>query len=402
MRLPHNGLVGTSTCWLLLLLDSPVATALSKSTTTRSTPPLMVACASTTELERAIQHYVRPEESDAALEIGSQFSSSSALLCELCQHVTLVDFPSNFASSGRSKHQHRNDFGYGSGTDATYKAKCVTLQDFSQWRTHLMHEESLSTCQILLLDVAAMTGNDLALTALTTATEMSYAAHAARVILIKSKALSSLARRLIPVQSAHDGSATLPSNDDGSIERSSQPIILTAVGVQDYRRAIPLVVQPGDVCLEVGCHAGKTTALLHDAAACNNSNDRDDRCCLGLDISPKIVNLARQTYPHVKFAVGDAWQTLKILKLQQQQLNDDGSNVNNMGFDVIFADIGGLSGQHGLLESLALVDALAKGLEPRIICIKSLCLQRLANRRLQTFTRVWEKEKQRASSRARK
>ena len=42
-------------------------------------------------------------------------------------------------------------------------------------------------------------------------------------------------------------------------------------------------------------------------------------------------------------------------------------------YDIVYADIGGLSGAHGLLESLALIDAL----EPGAIVIKSLCMKRL-------------------------
>ena len=60
------------------------------------------------------------------------------------------------------------------------------------------------------------------------------------------------------------------------------------------------------------------------------------------------------------------------------------------GFDVLYADIGGLSGPDGILESLSLIDGLSYALEPRCIVIKSLCMRRLASS-LRAYSDVWEK-----------
>ena len=59
-------------------------------------------------------------------------------------------------------------------------------------------------------------------------------------------------------------------------------------------------------------------------------------------------------------------------------------------YDIVYADIGGLSGSDGHLESLSLLDALGHALEPRCIVIKSLCMRQLAGR-LKAMPDVWEK-----------
>jgi hypothetical protein len=112
-------------------------------------------------------------------------------------------------------------------------------------------------------------------------------------------------------------------------------------------------------------HYGSTTTMLHDAVKVDG-----DGFCVGVDIGEKIIATAKKRYPHVQFEVADAWDSLKLLKLKPPG--------TALGYDAVYADIGGLSGAHGLLESLALIDAIGKALEPRFICIKSLCMKRLA------------------------
>ena len=46
------------------------------------------------------------------------------------------------------------------------------------------------------------------------------------------------------------------------------PRIIVADTVTDYRRVVPLVVEPTDVVLEVGCCSGATTNVLFDHCAC--------------------------------------------------------------------------------------------------------------------------------------
>ena len=111
----------------------------------------------------------------------------------------------------------------------------------------------------------------------------------------------------------------------------------------------------------MGCHFGRSTQLLSEPGA----------CAYGIDIGPKIIKNAQAQYPDITFAVADAWKMLDLLRLR---------NDGILGYDVVYADIGGLSGPHGTLEALSLLDALANALEPRCIVIKSLCVRRLASR----------------------
>ena len=55
------------------------------------------------------------------------------------------------------------------------------------------------------------------------------------------------------------------------------------------------------------------------------------------------------------------------------------SDIDCHGFDVVFIDVGGLSGSDGLLGALALLNAVQHSLEPRTIVIKSMCVRRLAS-----------------------
>eukprot|EP01043_Picozoa_sp_COSAG02_P022671 COSAG02_NODE_1185_length_14007_cov_52.908398_6_plen_184_part_00 len=46
------------------------------------------------------------------------------------------------------------------------------------------------------------------------------------------------------------------------------PRVVVADTVTDYRRVIPLLVDPADIVLEVGCCSGATTNVLFDHCAC--------------------------------------------------------------------------------------------------------------------------------------
>jgi hypothetical protein len=302
----------------------------------------------------------------------------------------------------------------------------------------------------VFINVGAMIGNDLHLTALSMAMEfLKHSSHMSppRVVIINSRSLSSLARRLLHGQQGSMGTIPPPI----SITRSCEPYLIATVGVQEYRHTIPLVVQHGDELLEVGCHSGITTALLHkhatattatapattsaatvSAAAATGtgtaavprleqqqpSNDTTINgsistiatttalsttgttaagFCIGVDIGPRIIQSAKKQYPHIPFAVGDAWKTLQLLQLKHTLVpSSSSSSSSGLGYDAVYADIGGLSGADGLFESLSLLEALGYGLEPRCIVIKSLCMKRLASQ-LKSFTNVWEKIRGRPS-----
>ena len=99
----------------------------------------------------------------------------------------------------------------------------------------------------------------------------------------------------------------------------------------------------------------------------------------GRRIGHKIIQSAKRRYPDITFEVVDAWNTLDLLRVKERHYGGLDSQSSSLGYDIVYADIGGLSGAHGLLESMALLDALGRALEPRCIVIKSLCMKRLAS-----------------------
>lgn len=66
-------------------------------------PPPIIACKSTSEVQRAIDIYVKPN--DVVLELGAQLSDTSAHLCRAVGaggRAVLVDVKRKVATSGRS------------------------------------------------------------------------------------------------------------------------------------------------------------------------------------------------------------------------------------------------------------------------------------------------------------
>jgi tRNA A58 N-methylase Trm61 len=358
----HLLIVGLTTCLIL-----------ANSNAYSNTP--IITCSSSIELQRAIAEFCKPN--DVVLELGAQLSDTSLEVCRTIGpqgKALLVDVERSEAKSGRCTHQQ---------TKASFPTEGVatiqTLATLDDWKESLVHEYD-----IIIVDLGHMIGNDLYLTTLSLTNEILSVAQP-RCMLVKSKSLSSLARRLIPSQKLLDGSFQLPTITTNEMMQMSpnnlkkEPYIFPAVGVNEYRRTIPFTVRPGDAVLEVGCHFGRTTTLLHQATA---TTAGQEGTCIGVDIGPKIIQSAREQYPEVDFFVADAWKTLQLLKLRS-----DGG----LGYDVVYADIGGLSGAHGLLESLSLIDSLANSLEPRFIVIKSLCMRRLACQ-LRPFQEIWAKK----------
>lgn len=351
----------------------------------KTSPPPIISCSSAIEIQRAIDFYIKPK--DQVLELGALLAETSLSLCRSVGSegkVVLVDVKRKDATSGRCSARNTapfivSDEALDDNSEEYFldRAEYKELEHFDQWRS-LTKGVSFDA---MILDVGAMIGNDLYLSALSLASEfIANQEMAPRVIIIKSKNLSNLARRIVHSQRLLDNSTTLPND----LVRSNEPIVVPCVGVNNYRRTIPFLVNKGDAVIEVGCHFGRTTALLHDAVT---DIDEGGGFCVGVDIGPKIIANAKKQYPEIVFEVVDAWNTLDLIKIKSSR---DEAGFETLGYDIVYADIGGLSGAHGLLESLALLDAIAKALEPRSIVIKSLCMNRLASQ-LVPFSTIWNK-----------
>ena len=380
--------------------------AATKQTRRRQSAPQILTCSSTNELMEACQHCLRP--GDVVAELGAQLRTVSRTICEMIGtndndkgRAIMVDVirkfpksaePTNKPNDPRTKAMRRPmdhlDF------DTEYTT-FVEIPSFADWRQTLWNSTVTKTDQaldytVLVLDANAMVGNDLPWTSLSTI--MDFVAMAStgslRTILVKSLALNQFASQLHHGQrwlyyQQQKAQADVEGND--AFDSSATTQIIATVGVDEYRKTIPYLVQPSDTVLEVGCHLGTTTNLIHDQVAESLSrsmtSERKVPLVMGVDVGPKIIQGAQQKYPHLFFAVGNAWKTAELLRLQQDFYHQADISVRQrrIGFDVVYVDVGGLSGADGLLETLTLLSSYTYALEPRWIVVKSLCLRRLAS-----------------------
>ena len=327
-----------------------------------STP--IICCKSSSEVQNAVTVFCKP--GNTVLELGAELGDVSAHLCLTIGSegkAVLVDKKRSEQKSGRVTSRDVEAF-----TDMADRVELVDLDDLSDWKDKI----PLQSYDVIIMSVSHIMGHDLYMTMLSLAGEIiNSLPNEPRAMIIKSRALYSLSRRLVHSQRLFDGTTVLPPD----IKRSSQPYLIAGVKVEEYRRTIPFVVRDTDAILEVGSHFGRSTFLLDEAG----------RYCIGVDIGPKIIENARKQYPDISFEVGDAWRTLALLKLRKSFMSED-----ELGYDVVYADIGGLSGSDGQLESLSLLASLGYALEPRCIVIKSLCMRQLAGR-LKCFPDIWKK-----------
>ena len=81
-----------------------------------------------------------------------------------------------------------------------------------------------------------------------------------------------------------------------------------------------------------------------------------------------------------------------MLRIQQTYLELHlESTSRRRGFDVVYVDVGGLSGGDGILEALILLSSLEQALEPRCLVIKSQCMRRLSS----TILSFWQSPERR-------
>ncbi|CAM9317833.1 unnamed protein product, partial [Ectocarpus fasciculatus] len=126
------------------------------------------------------------------------------------------------------------------------------------------------------------------------------------------------------------------------------PTVICAVGVVEYRMAIPLIIETGDRVLEIGCARGTTIAM----ASKHIGSPADGGVCVGIDMGKVCIENSRKDHEqllekssHVSFEVGNGWDVSGLLKLSPY-------------FNVIFVDIGGISGSDGEFEGISFIRQL--------------------------------------------
>lgn len=347
-------------------------------------PTEWITCSSTKALVRAVNRLVGPD--DVVAELGSQLRDVSEAICANAKHVVLVDvqhkFPMNDKlGTGKTATRRTQDASAFEGRNATFRE----IACLSDWRKvlffdhMLLEEERRPRYDVLVIDVSSILGNDLPWTLVSIIKEFQSLNEAfggtCKTVLIKSIGLNRLASRLT------DGAIWIDEGPKSQVV----PSVVGTVGVDQYRQTINRAVRPGDAVLEVGCHLGTSTAMIHDEASAQESGGY----CIGVDVGPSIVEGARKRHARVPFSVGDAWKTADLLRIQKDYLSKHPHSNSRIGFDVVYVDVGGLSGLDGLLEALCLLEALENALEPRCLIIKSKCIRLLSS----TMESYWQYER---------
>lgn len=309
-------------------------------------------------------------------------------MCETIGHIgtaVLVDIERKFPNE--KKNQRRTLAMRRKGDESDFytdRATFTELKSFEFWRDALFFQHGRMHYNILVLYMSAVAGNDLDLSTIALIKEfigLNYGSgcsdNQCRAIIIKSASLQNLAKRLHHAHHIISGRK--------SINNSSHTThIIGSVGVKQYRETIPYVIKKGNVCVELGCHLGTTTAIIDRAS---RHNDRGG--CLGVDVGSQIINSAKKKYTNLSFEVCDGFETGALARVRDEHFGS--CKVNYPTYDVVFVDIGGLSGSEGLLEALSLLSSITNSFNPHCIVIKSLCIRRLSSS-LVSFADVWKNE----------
>ena len=325
--------------------------------------PPIVCAPSASAYEAGIQQLV--QSGDTVMEIGCQLGRTTRLITSMePTHVLGLDIERELnGKSGRSSSsQYRT---HANAEEAGFDKDQVELALIDPWETlAVLDAIGDRSIDVLLIDVNPLVGNDLPLTALSLARQLSRCLPSVRNILIKSRSLSKLERQLIlPSAYKNEGSSAM------RIPTGWLPRVIPAVGVKEYRAAATawLEQNPGKSVLEVGCHLGTSTALLHDIAS------RSGGFAMGVDLSKSIIQRAKALHPEVTFEVSDAWDGNRLKRAWEAAYGSSSPSL-------ICLDVGGVSSDKGELDSLALLRMLTstfgEGLEG--IVVKSHCLRSTA------------------------
>ncbi|EJK56632.1 hypothetical protein THAOC_23444 [Thalassiosira oceanica] len=206
----------------------------------------IICCTSANEVKSACSFYVK--SGDSVLEVGSERNDVSSHICRLVRDGMVY-----LADKNRA-----NDKWLGTEEESfTDRVSMIKLKSLGDWKKTLFSGEV--HYDVIILGISHLVGLDLYMTQLVMAHEMLQScARQPRVMIVKSKKLYSLSRRLVHSHKLFDGSSQLPSD----IMRSSEPVIIAAVKVEEYRNTHTYLVKESDAILELGCHFGQTTKLL--------------------------------------------------------------------------------------------------------------------------------------------
>lgn len=176
------------------------------------------------------------------MELGAQLSDTSAHLCRTVGSngkAVLVDVKRKEATSGRSIGRDSSKF-LGTTDESLTEESFIDrveyhdLDQFDQWRDMINGKQQYD---VMILDVGSTIGNDLYLSAISVANEFIVNQQNVRAIIVKSKVLTNIARRMIHSQRLLDGTVKLPTKEE--LDGYPDPLLIPCVGVNDYRYDIP-------------------------------------------------------------------------------------------------------------------------------------------------------------------
>eukprot|EP00638_Chattonella_subsalsa_P007951 CAMPEP_0117745494 /NCGR_PEP_ID=MMETSP0947-20121206/7388_1 /TAXON_ID=44440 /ORGANISM="Chattonella subsalsa, Strain CCMP2191" /LENGTH=356 /DNA_ID=CAMNT_0005562645 /DNA_START=142 /DNA_END=1212 /DNA_ORIENTATION=- len=319
----------------------------------------IICTASLSEYERTIDTIVH--KNDRVLEIACQLKVTTKKLLQAAAFgkVIGVDIPRKVPKSLEgSKSMYRTSDGFSfiktlSLSDANFEFH--EIQDMLG-----LHElwNVGKDFSVIYLDTNTAVGNDLLLDTMAVLNQLQMLyEHSLHTIVVKSRTLTEHAMQIFSAKQILKEKQNSTKKEKAILTKSFGTCTIPVIGVEQYREMIPLVIKPGDNVLEIGCHSGTSAELMEKQSGPTGN-------VIGVDIGPKIIELARKSHPAVKFEVADAWDTVSLQSLCSE-------------FHVIFVDVGGLSGQNGLLEALALVRQLKYAYNPslRTVVIKSRCMK---------------------------
>jgi SAM-dependent methyltransferase len=344
------------------------------------------------------------KQDDVVLECGCQLGETTALLAERASEVIGIDMD-------RSLDKKSN---WGGAYRAHATAGEAGLPDNT--RLHIVDPHDLlgvqELCQnrgvsVLMLDANDAVGNDLPLDLLALCRQLSRVlSPSIRVLIVKSRALDRLRGQLVTAVSLtnEDGSALAEMSPSSAWPLPVPPLrsglvrIVAAMGVAEYRAAAQRLLRPGWRVLELGCHTGTSTSLLAEVALARSGFAEEgtmgalaggpDVRCVGVDVSSSIVDRARALHPTVTaFEVCDAWDLAGLMDVARKHLSsqtemgkEEEGHCKNTVPEMLLLDVGGLSGAHGELDTLALVRALTSTFSPTLkaVVVKSHCLRTIA------------------------
>ena len=326
--------------------------------------PAVFVVESARELRDCLKHGLI-ESSDVVLEVGSQLESVTSALSACCHFLVGVDIhrkpPSAHMKTSQFYRQHSDPSASG-------------LSNVSFAEVDVSDVRAVAACcdgvdvDVICIDAHVFFGHDLTFEVLAMVTALSHLLMP-RCFVVKSTALTRLRQQLRPYPPVRNESASL------SLHTSSTVTVVAAEWVHDYRmaatEALEAMGSDATCALEIGAHVGATTALLHEKLSARASTTHSYCGCIGVDVSPAIVERAQRLHPEVPFAVADAWDMLTLKRACPPEAHPQ----------LILVDVGGLSGSSGTLDALSLIRTICATFQPslRVLVIKSSCMRALAS-----------------------